>query len=95
MSLELILIILKGFLIITYLVMIWQISCRYLQFYQQEEYDSPRFLQWWASNKAFEKTRNAICILYRFNYFPLSARKWESLVFGVKHYFWSIGLGGC
>lgn len=27
----------------------------WLRFYQQEEYDTPRFLNWWCSNKLFDK----------------------------------------
>lgn len=37
----------------------WRIMMRYLHFYQQEEYDSVRFLRWWLRGLAFEKRATA------------------------------------
>ncbi|MDX9755372.1 MAG: UDP-N-acetylmuramoyl-tripeptide--D-alanyl-D-alanine ligase [bacterium] len=46
-----------------YGVMVWPIQCRYLQFFQQEEYDNRRFLEWWRERRAVEKRVTAFCLL--------------------------------
>ncbi|RJP27496.1 MAG: UDP-N-acetylmuramoyl-tripeptide--D-alanyl-D-alanine ligase [Candidatus Omnitrophota bacterium] len=33
----------------------WKIVLRFLQFFQQEEYDNLRFLRWWIRTRSFEK----------------------------------------
>lgn len=51
----------------------WFVALRYLHFYQQEEYDSGRFLAWWLSQQAFEKrvTLFSILMILASFYIPL------------------------
>ncbi len=39
------------------------VTCRYLQFFQQEEYDDERFIRWLFKNLSFEKRAVSLCLL--------------------------------
>jgi UDP-N-acetylmuramoyl-tripeptide--D-alanyl-D-alanine ligase len=52
-----------------FLCTVWQIACRYIHFFQQEEYDNRRFLRWWTDTKAIEKRATlATCVLTLYLY---------------------------
>lgn len=59
---------------------IWQIALRYLQFYQQEEYDTNRFLAWWFRQKAVEKRASLACILLGLFFFFLPPQAQPALL---------------
>ncbi|MCC6598539.1 MAG: UDP-N-acetylmuramoyl-tripeptide--D-alanyl-D-alanine ligase [Alphaproteobacteria bacterium] len=50
-------------LFLTYAAFIGRRSLTYMHIYQQEEYDSPRFLKWLWANKAFDKRLSFIVVL--------------------------------
>ncbi|MFH1392419.1 MAG: Mur ligase family protein [bacterium] len=67
-------------LYLIYLIFIWQRLRRWLNFYQQHEYDSKRFLSWWIKNKHFDKRATiALIILFLINLI----NSWVSLFFGI------------
>ena len=39
-----------------------KVTLRFLQFFQQDQYDSERFLAWWWRTKSFERHLSLICI---------------------------------
>lgn len=67
-------------LYLIYLIFIFQRFKRWLNFYQQHEYDSKRFFWWWIRNKHFDKRATiALIILFLINLINF----WASLFFGI------------
>lgn len=66
-------------LYLVYLIFIFQRLKRWMNFYQQHEYDSKRFLIWWIKNKHFDKRATiALIILFLINLINF----WAGLFFG-------------
>ncbi|MGC9328996.1 MAG: UDP-N-acetylmuramoyl-tripeptide--D-alanyl-D-alanine ligase [Candidatus Hinthialibacter sp.] len=42
----------------------WVITSRFLHFFQQEEYDNKRFLQWWIRRRSFEKRATLLALVF-------------------------------
>lgn len=42
----------------------WVITSRFLHFFQQEEYDNKRFLQWWIHRRSFEKRATLLALVF-------------------------------
>jgi len=67
-------------LYLIYLIFIFQRLKRWLNFYQQHEYDSKRFFWWWIKNKHFDKRATiALIILFLINLINF----WASLFLGI------------
>ncbi len=52
-----------------FMIASWRIVLRYLHFFQQEEYDSGRFLKWWIRTRSFERRASLLCIALALGYF--------------------------
>jgi UDP-N-acetylmuramoyl-tripeptide--D-alanyl-D-alanine ligase len=55
------------FIIIAYsctMVASWKMTLRYIQFFQQEEYDNFRFIRWWFQSVSLEKRATSLTILF-------------------------------
>ncbi len=46
-----------------FLLCCWPVTLRYLQYFQQEEYDNTRFLTWWLQTRSFEKRTVLLSLL--------------------------------
>lgn len=68
-------------LLLGYAIAAWTITRRYLQFYQQDEYDSRRFLKWWLGHLAIEKRTTLILVLLMAASAMPAAQQLESLLF--------------
>jgi len=67
-------------LYLIYSIFIFQRLKRWLNFYQQHEYDSKRFLIWWIKNKHFDKRATiGLIILFLINLINF----WAGLFFGI------------
>ncbi len=56
-----------------FLAALWWILLRYMQFYQQEEYDAKRFLAWWVRSRSFEIPVTVFAFVFGVASFALSA----------------------
>ena len=45
------------------LIFSWKRLQRYLKFFQQEEYDNKRFINWYFANTTFDKKISLFCVL--------------------------------
>ncbi|HMO21572.1 MAG TPA: hypothetical protein PKC98_11475, partial [Candidatus Melainabacteria bacterium] len=63
------------------LLVFWKRSLRYLQYFQQEEYENGRFLNWYLANRAWDKVASPLVLI------PLLAafffKGWPMLVVAI------------
>ncbi|MBI1390178.1 MAG: UDP-N-acetylmuramoyl-tripeptide--D-alanyl-D-alanine ligase [bacterium] len=51
-------------LLLGYLAAAWSVNKRFLQFFQQEEYDSRRFFAWWLRTQSFERRATLLSLAF-------------------------------